>query len=130
MVILVASNNIFRRELTSYTLIEAGHEIREIFELGQLQPLLGRESPMVIVADISIAEPDVVLRAVRQYSSAPVIWIGRAARFLSLDPTFLLLDWPHQPDELLACVARLRAPSLNVALPTAPFTQRSIGQND
>jgi hypothetical protein len=128
MLIVVASNNIFRRELTSYTLIEAGHEVREIVELGQLAPFLGREQPDVIVADSSIADPELLLHIVGQYSFAPLLWIGRTESARSALLT--CVDWPYQPEELLHSIERLRITDIPATLPSAAFTQRAVGQND
>lgn len=118
MLIVVASNNIFRRELTSYTLLEAGHAIREIFDLHQLGQILGAEPPLLIIADISIAEAADVLGLVRAHSRAPLIWIGRQGQVHVQDGAIITLDWPHRPDELLTSIERLK-PLIQITSPRA-----------
>jgi DNA-binding response OmpR family regulator len=120
MLIIVASKNIFRRELTSYTLIEAGHDVREIVEVDQIASVVGREQPAAIVADASMADPEPLLHMVRQHSAAPLLWMERSAAAHSAALT--CLDWPYRPDELLAAIVHLSVHDIPATLPSVAFT--------
>jgi DNA-binding response OmpR family regulator len=130
MCIVVASNNIFRRELTSYTLIEAGHTVREVHTLEQLQHVLERETPIVIVVDTTIAEPDVVSAVVRRYTTAPLLWLGRPVITYSNGNALAYVNWPYRSDELLASIMRLGERSVAAASPSMALNQPTFGQND
>jgi DNA-binding NtrC family response regulator len=130
MFIIVASNNIFRRELTSYTLIEAGHTVREMHTLEQLQHVLERETPVLVVVDSTIAEPEVVSGVVDRYTTAPVLWLGRPAIPYSNGSALASLSWPYRPDELLAYIMRLSERGIAAGLPPMSLNQPMFGQND
>lgn len=112
MRITVGSSNIFRRELTSFTLTEAGYAVAETSDLPALLESLADTPPLVIVVDAQLGrEAGRVLEAVRLRSQAPILWIAEAALARSL----VLVDarpadalpWPYPADELLARVALL-----------------------
>lgn len=130
MQIIVATKNIFRRELTSYTLIEAGHDVREISEHAQLAQYVVREQPALIIADATIAGLDTFLQIVRQQSMVPVLWLGRDDAPRNVGSGVGYLDWPYRPDELLSAVIRLGGRELTPAMPTVLYTQRVISQNE
>lgn len=114
MRIAVASGNIFRRELTCYTLAEAGYGVAEASELQALLDGLAASPPRAIVLDAGLGgDAGRALEAVRLRSQAPILWIAAApfARpLLMLDTRPAdALPWPYPADELLARVALLLA---------------------
>ncbi|HMQ32391.1 MAG TPA: hypothetical protein PKD53_16785 [Chloroflexaceae bacterium] len=113
MVIVVASGNIFRRELTSYILAEVGHEVYEARTVEELMGALRARAPDMIVLDQQVerADPAATLRAVRLLSEAPIVWIGEPARLGTLlngdrRPAGAVA-WPFRADEILDVVAGL-----------------------
>jgi hypothetical protein len=127
MAIIVASNNIFRRELTSYTLIEAGYVVREVTSLRDLKLLLQQHASTLLIADSSIGQPAEIAQALDQVIVAPLIWIGRYEQ----NPAPELaawLDWPYQPNELLDLVTLLS----NARMLSTKMTlnEHMLGQNE
>jgi DNA-binding response OmpR family regulator len=116
MYVVVASANIFRRELTSFVLGEAGYLVAEANSLHALLDQIGRREPSAIVVDAQIdGEPAAVRAAVRARSAAPILWLAdpEQARPLLGDGRSAALGWPYLPDELRACVGLLvREPHL------------------
>ncbi|NTU80819.1 MAG: hypothetical protein HGA45_15810 [Chloroflexales bacterium] len=111
--IIVASSNIFRRELSSFILSEAGFAVQETRTIESLLNLLRADAPSLILLDAQIegADPGATLRAVRLLSSAPIIWIAEAPQARAL----LLVDerpadaisWPYRADDLTGAVSAL-----------------------
>jgi DNA-binding response OmpR family regulator len=113
MQIVVASPNIFRRELSSYILGEAGYRVAEVRTAAALFNSLRAQPPVLVLLDYQLdtSEPTLVLAALREFCTAPLVWIAEPARAAPL----LLVDthpadcinWPYQADQLLGCVACL-----------------------
>lgn len=131
MRILVASGNIFRRELTSYEIGEAGYAVAEASDLPGLLEALSAGAPLAIVIDALLggAEPGPTLQAVRGRSQAPILWMAEPA----LARQLLLVDarpadalaWPYQPDELRTRLTLLIGRA--AAERAAPARVRSVG---
>ncbi len=115
MVIVVASSNIFRRELASYHLAEAGHEVHEARTAEGLLDALRDRAPALAVIDQQIERdaPEATLRAVRQLGAAPIVWIADPERMGALPGDdgrpAAAVAWPFRGDELVATVATLLA---------------------
>lgn len=113
MQIVVASSNIFRRELSSYILSEAGYTIGEARNVEALLSMLRAGSPQLLIIDSQIdgAEPAHVLRALRHLTAAPILWLaepGRARPLLMVDSRpGDFITWPYRSDELTHTVAGL-----------------------
>jgi DNA-binding response OmpR family regulator len=113
MLIIVASSNIFRRELSSYILGEAGYAIGEARTIEALLQCLRSEAPGLIVLDAQIedADPGATLRAIRLLSEAPIMWIasGAAAQALRLVDTrpAAFIGWPYRAEELTSEISAL-----------------------
>lgn len=112
MRITVASSNIFRRELTCYTLAEAGYAVDEAAHLPGLLERLAAAPPLAIVLDAQLGpEPGHALEAVRLRCQAPILWIADPP----LARPLLMLDsrpadavaWPYAAGELLERVTLL-----------------------
>lgn len=113
MRILVASSNIFRRELTSYQLGEAGYAVDEAVDLAALLRSFDVQPAQMIVLDVQLGgdAPGALLDAVRLRSRSPILWIAdptlaRPLLMLDLRPADALA-WPFTGAELLVRVALL-----------------------
>lgn len=112
MHIVVASANIFRRELSSYVLSEAGYTLSEVTSITSLMHSLRNHKLALIVLDTQL-EPDPALLygAVRRLSSAPILWLGDHGLIWSLisadSQPSAALAWPYRADELTQQVATL-----------------------
>jgi two-component system, OmpR family, response regulator len=114
MPIIVASSNVFRRELSSYLLIEAGYTVYEASDSTTLIECLDDVEPELVILDHWLngaVEADPV-QQVRQTCSAPILALttrafDAAGSVPFATPTDDLLIWPYQSDELLSRVASL-----------------------
>ncbi len=114
MPIIVASSNVFRRELSSYLLIEAGYTVYEASDSVALAQYLDDVEPELVILDHWLngtTEADPV-QQVRQCCGAPILAlttraIDSAGTVPFATPTDDLLIWPYQSDELLSRVASL-----------------------
>jgi DNA-binding response OmpR family regulator len=114
MPIIVASSNVFRRELSSYLLIEAGYTVYEASDSASLGQYLEAIEPELVILDHWLngtAEADPV-QNVRQRCGAPILALTTRAfdtvgTVPFTTPTDDLLVWPYQSDELLSRVASL-----------------------
>lgn len=113
MRILVASANIFRRELSSYILSEAGYSVDEARTTAALFAALRDQSPALIVLDCLFddTEPGLILRVLRSLTAAPLLWIAEsdhAAPLLLVDDRPAdYITWPYQAEQLLGGIACL-----------------------
>lgn len=114
MLIVVASGNIFRRELTSYILSEAGYAVSEARDVPSLLATLGDSAPQAMIVDAQIQgdSPAAALPAIRQRSDVPLLWLAApeqappaAADRRPSDQ----LAWPYRPESLLERLAALLA---------------------
>lgn len=114
MLIIVASANIFRRELTSYVLGEAGYRVSEARDRATLLASLSRSGPLLAVIDAQIdgGAPAGLLADIRRRSQVPLLWIAEpdAARSLLMgdEEPAAAIPWPYHPDDLLAQIGALR----------------------
>lgn len=105
MRIIVASANIFRRELTSYVLYEAGYAVAEAHSLDALVAMLGHTAPQAIVLDEQLHERlDEACRAIRARTAAPILWLATAPHPAADGET---LPWPYTSADLRARLAQL-----------------------
>ncbi|NJM06306.1 response regulator [Candidatus Gracilibacteria bacterium] len=112
--IIVASSNIFRRELSIFTLAEANYRVREAANLGELLARINQASFALIIVDVQLDGLNVVElhELLRERTAAPLLWIGPAAMVGELglserDPLSGFVGWPYTPEELLLNVAQL-----------------------
>jgi DNA-binding response OmpR family regulator len=113
MLIVVASGNIFRRELTSYILSEAGYAVSEARDVASLLATLGDSAPRAMIVDAQLHgdSPGAALPAIRQWSDIPLLWLAAPEQPLpSADrrPSDQLA-WPYRPESLLERLAALLA---------------------
>lgn len=115
MEIIVASNNLFRRELSSFILSEAGYTVHEVSDSKTLLHCLNRIQPALIVLDARLGEANngEVARYIRQQEDSILIMVLRSTS-TSFDKTTTLtmygddqLDWPYQAEDLLLHVQSL-----------------------
>jgi DNA-binding response OmpR family regulator len=111
MCIVVASNNLFRRELSSYVLSEASYHVYEASSSGSLLEVLHTNKPLLIVLDSSLDQATTVLvEQVRTLSNAPILWLhNREAATVEEGA----LHWPYNPNELLRQVQGLISASIH-----------------
>ena len=111
MGIIIASNNLFRLELSAYLLSEAGYTIDEVHSADALLRALDLSSPCLIVLDSQLDDGGSrsLLGRLQERASSPVLVVG------GLEPSDLqalrerggdAIGWPYQSDDL---VARARA---------------------
>jgi CheY-like chemotaxis protein len=125
MQIVVASGNIFRRELSVFVLSEAGYSVVEVTDTAALIALIDVQAPALIVIDASLAgaEPARLAGQIRSHSAAPLLWItSDAAPTLVASATGQSLNWPYHPDDLLS-----RTRSLAHSRPLPTLQQRYAG---
>lgn len=113
MRIVIASNNIFRRELSCYILSEAGYRVDESHTIEALLNLLRSHAPTLILLDAQIedVEPGEILRAVRLLSDAPIIWMTSGSQTSALlrvdNHPADSISWPFRAEELTRTVSSL-----------------------
>ncbi len=108
--ILVASDNIFRRELLCFQLDEAGYRVYEACDAADAQDIINTVPIHILILDTHLAHSEIVLAAARRASSTPaVIVITDASPTLPLRmplPTHdcSTLTWPYEQATLLRTV--------------------------
>jgi len=112
--IIVASSNIFRRELSIFTLAEANYRVREAANLGELLARINQARFSLIIVDVQLDGLNVVElhELLRERTEAPLLWIGPAVMIGELalmesDQLSSFVGWPYTPEELLRSVVRL-----------------------
>lgn len=132
MQIVVASGNIFRRELSVYVLSEAGHHVVEVSDAAALLELAGRGTPQILIVDVLLARGDLsaLRRALAEHGQSSVLWMVHSAADtpdLSGAPHDTSVGWPYNPDDLLRriddIIESLTAPDILVQ----PVRQRYAG---
>jgi DNA-binding response OmpR family regulator len=131
MRVIVASANIFRRELTSFVLDEAGYHVGEACDLAALLASISAEAPIAIVLDAQLEQlPFQARERVRRQTRVPILWLASPAvarPLLSGDELLSdALAWPYEPDDLRTRLARLLGQSA-VEATVSPEHTRSIG---
>lgn len=113
MRIVIASSNIFRRELACYVLSESGYIVDESHTVEALLTVLRAHTPGLMILDTQLEsiEPSEILRAVRLVSDAPIIWMASApqasALLLADDRPIDVISWPFRAEELTRAVNAL-----------------------
>lgn len=128
MLITVASGNIFRRELASYVLGEAGYQVDEARDLLALVAQLVITQPELLVIDLQlVANEPVLLKTVCVHTSAPLLWIVPAPSARPPSPADERpsdqLVWPFASHELLRRAEQLLAYGV-----TPPLRARQVGE--
>lgn len=121
MNIIVASSNIFRRELSCFILSEEGYIVHEASDSAALLQYLGSVQPDLVLLDTRLGgmRYEDAVRTIRQYdTSVPIMILTASSSLLDTSapgtmPGDALLTWPYQADDLLAHVQMLvrRLPS-------------------
>lgn len=114
MQIVVASRNIFRRELSVYILTEAGYSVVEAHNMAGLLEYLAAHPPELIVLDtvFDSCSPLEILTRLRSHTRAPLLWIdqGSANQDPPVDTDSVHSDWilwPYHPEDLLKRIVHL-----------------------
>lgn len=115
MEIVVASSNLFRRELSSFILSEAGYVVHEVNDSAALLQCLATTRPALLLIDDSLGGADAVnlAQSLRQRETAiPIIVLTSSSAVLNsvaiaADDGDAHLDWPYQAEELLVHVQQL-----------------------
>jgi DNA-binding response OmpR family regulator len=116
MNIIVASSNIFRRELSCFILSEEGYTVHEASESAALLQYLDTVQPDLVLLDTRLGgmRYEDAVRYIRQHNtSVPVMILTASSSFF--DTTSVasnaigdaLLTWPYQADDLVAHVHAL-----------------------
>lgn len=114
MPIIVASSNLFRRELSSYILSEAGYTVYEAHDSAALLRCLEQVQPNLVLLDVWLAGANGLdlTQHIRRYGPVPILVISNASALPgssrsgngSSNDT---LSWPYQSEDLLAHVRAL-----------------------
>ncbi|PDW04809.1 response regulator [Candidatus Viridilinea mediisalina] len=130
MQIIVASANVFRRDLSSSILNEAGYTVAEARTAAGLFTYLHDALPALIVLDYQLddTEPSRLLRLLRQQTNVPLVWVTeqiQSMRLIASDQgRSAVLAWPYQTEQLLTVVAMLLgqvSPHLRLGIETRPY---------
>lgn len=113
MHIIVASSNVFHRELSSFILSEAGYTVHEFDDGATLLKCLDQIEPDMVLLDIRLEGYNSVdlARQIRQRSIVPILFLtngsfsGPAQSLYANGNDYLV--WPYQPEDLLAHVQTL-----------------------
>jgi DNA-binding response OmpR family regulator len=132
MQIIVASGNIFRRELSVFVLSEAGHHVGEVRDAAALLELAMAARPQIVLVDVLLARGDLtsLRRQLSERSQAAILWMTHGAADLFELPDTSLdaeLIWPYNPDELLRQIDRLGNSVATPDILMQPFRQRYAG---
>lgn len=119
MRIVVASHHLFRRELSSFILSEAGYTVHEACNCHELLHHLMYTPIDIILLDSGLPgiEQHDIVQSLHQHASLPIIVITNGCPSLSGmhdDISVLLRDsiktsvtWPYQADDLLSHIESL-----------------------
>lgn len=118
MHIIVASSNVFYRELSSFILSEAGYAVHECHDAEAILRCITQFEPDMVLLDARLAETSSseVMGCLRQHTGVPIMLIISAASKGTLQALAAWGDdqvaWPYQPEDLLDHVqALLHRPS-------------------
>ncbi len=114
MNVVVASNNLFRRELSSYILSEAGYDVQDVDTTAALAAL--PEIDLLLIDDhLTQHDSHELHRILDRHDHLAMLYITVAEPHDDDDhPTAertAYLAWPYQAEELLSCVETLLAPT-------------------
>lgn len=113
--ILVASANIFRRELILFQLGEAGYRVQEAHDAAMLQHMLHSVQPAILILDASLPNIEQALRQHRTRSRQPALILITCDTANPSPPRQLQswgsytasLPWPHEQHDLLQTVRHM-----------------------
>lgn len=114
MNIVVASNNLFRRELSSFILSEAGYDVHDVDTTAALAGL--PEIDLLLIDDrLTQHDNHELHRIVDRHDHLAMLYITVADphndnTYPTTERT-AYLAWPYQAEELLSCVETLLAPT-------------------
>ncbi len=106
MHIIVASSNVFYRELSSFILSEAGYAVHECQDAEAILHCIAQYQPDMVLLDARLAETSnsELIGCIRQHTGMPVMLIINAASKSTLKvPAWgdAQVAWPYQPEDLL-----------------------------
>ncbi len=114
MQIVVASSNLFRRELSSFILSEAGYTVHEVENKDTLLQCLERMCPDMVLLDTPLLDHHIqeVVSSLRQYKSVPVLFLINGVSSFSTPPVLerygdACVHWPYQAENFLSQVRTL-----------------------
>jgi two-component system OmpR family response regulator len=113
MDIIVAISNVFRRELSSFILSEAGYTVYEASDSTMLLDYLHCTHPQLVLLDAQFVGADSaeLTRQIRQDQAVPIMVLTKRSSLSECSrPMFEsddYLDWPYQAEELLSQVDAL-----------------------
>lgn len=113
MHIIVASSNVFYRELSSFILSEAGYAVHECHDAEAILHCIAQFEPDMVLLDVRLIESSSseLMYRIRQHTSVPIMLIINAASKRMLQALASWSDdqvaWPYQPEDLLAHVYSL-----------------------
>lgn len=113
MHIIVASSNVFHRELSSFLLNEAGYIVHEFSDATTLLEQFDAIQPSMILLDVRLDGISIidVAQQIRQRLAAPIMVMTNGSVTVSLQTLRTHSDshvvWPFQPDDFLAHVHAL-----------------------
>lgn len=132
MQIIIASANVFRRDLSSSILNEAGYTVAEVRTAAGLFTYLHDACPALIMLDYQLddIEPSRLLRLLRQQTKVPLVWVTeqiQSMRVIATDQErSAVLAWPYQSDQLLAVVTMLlgqTSPQWRLGIEARPYLE-------
>lgn len=113
MQIIVASSNVFHRELSSFILSEAGYSVHEFSDSTTLLEQIAQIQPDLVLLDVRLEGPSSldVAQQIRQRTAAPIMFLTNGTLSIPIQVLNNYGDahitWPYQPDDLLAHVHAL-----------------------
>ena len=132
MRIVVASGNIFRRELSVFVLSEAGHHVIEVSDAAALLEIAAVTERQILIVDVLLArgDPAGLRRQIDERGRLPVLWMSHGADPPDLPslPADGWVSWPYNPDDLLRHVDLLATAAAPDILLT-PLRQHYAGDH-
>lgn len=113
MHIVVASSNIFRRELSSFILSEAGYTVDEVCDSRSLIGYLDQQKPDMVLLDTRLSgfEEDNhhIMYAIHSHRSIPILLLTSALSPLNIPKALATASddsvaWPYQVEDFLSHV--------------------------
>ncbi len=111
--IVVASANIFRRELILFQLDEAGYRVAEACDTATLQQMLRTIQPALLILDLLMPDLEQVTLARRAAQQMPALILltndprNIPRQWLSWGSRSATLPWPHEQPDLLRAVQHM-----------------------
>lgn len=112
MEIIVASSNVFRRELSSYLLSEAGYHVHEVSDSHTLLHCLGHVQAKLVLLDAHMmgADSSELGHYLQQHATIPIMLMTNGAPVSVATHMLPINDnvsWPYDAQDLLAHVDAL-----------------------